>query len=76
MGDEIPLEARIVAVADVFDALTSHRPYKDAWTNDEAFAWLRKAAGEKLDADCVGALISHREDVEKIQQRFVEDIFG
>ena len=38
-GQDIPLEARIVAVADVFDALTSRRPYKEAWSNDAAFAW-------------------------------------
>jgi len=36
-GGEIPLEARIIAVADVFDALTSRRPYKSAWNNKEAF---------------------------------------
>ena len=76
IGDEIPLEARIVAVADVFDALTSRRPYKDAWDNDKAFAWLSQVAGEQLDGDCVDALMRHREDVEKIQKLFKEDMFG
>ncbi len=75
-GKEIPLEARIVAVADVFDALTSRRPYKDAWSNDEAFATLQRLAGEQLDQDCVEALIRHRKDVEDIQGRFQEDRFG
>jgi HD-GYP domain-containing protein (c-di-GMP phosphodiesterase class II) len=75
-GDEIPLEARIVAVADVFDALTSRRPYKEAWSNEQAFAWLRKAAGEKLDLDCVEALVRNRDKVEEIQRLFDEDIFG
>jgi HD-GYP domain-containing protein (c-di-GMP phosphodiesterase class II) len=75
-GDEIPLEARIVAVADVFDALTSRRPYKEAWSNQEAFAWLRKAAGEKLDQDCVEALVRNQHKVEEIQKLFNEDIFG
>jgi HD-GYP domain-containing protein (c-di-GMP phosphodiesterase class II) len=74
--DAIPLEARIVAVADVFDALTSHRSYKEAWTNDAAFAWLRQAAGVQLDSDCVNALISNVEEVESIQRHFNEDIYG
>lgn len=75
-GAEIPLEARIVAVADVFDALTSRRPYKDAWTNDEAFATLQRLAGEALDAECVEALVRGREDVERIQAQFVESRLG
>ncbi len=75
-GVEIPLEARIVAVADVFDALTSERPYKEAWSNDTAFAALRKLAGEKLDRDCVEALISHHEEVVRIQQQFQENVYG
>lgn len=73
---EIPLESRITAVADVFDALTSRRPYKDAWSNDEAFAMLKKMAGSKLDHECVEALLAHREELEKIQARFLEDQFG
>ena len=74
--DDIPLEARIVAVADVFDALTSQRPYKEAWSNEEAFTSLQRLADEKLDRDCVEALIDHREEVELIQQRFKEDYYG
>ena len=58
--DAIPLEARIVAVADVFDALTSTRPYKASWTNEEAYAWLRKLARSKFDEDCVEALVNAR----------------
>ncbi|MCG7756780.1 MAG: HD domain-containing protein [Nitrosomonas sp.] len=75
-NDEIPLEARIVAVADVFDALTSQRPYKEAWSNEKAFAMLQQLAGEKLDIDCVNALIENRQKVESIQQQFKEDIYG
>jgi len=75
-GKEIPLEARIVAVADVFDALTSRRPYKDAWTNDDAFALLRRMAGEKLDSECVAALLSSRAEVERIQEQFEENPMG
>jgi HD-GYP domain-containing protein (c-di-GMP phosphodiesterase class II) len=75
-GDEIPLEARITAVADIFDALTSARPYKQAWSNDEAFALLTELAGDRLDRDCVMALVEQRAEVEKIQARFAEDPLG
>jgi HD-GYP domain-containing protein (c-di-GMP phosphodiesterase class II) len=67
---EIPLEARIIAVADVFDALTSRRPYKPSWTNDEAFAWLRKLSRSKFDEDCVDALLYNAKKVKEIQAQF------
>lgn len=75
-GNDIPLEARIVAVADVFDALTSKRSYKEAWTNDAAFETLKQLAGEKLDQDCVDALLNNIDEVEKIQELFKEDFYG
>ncbi|PWB51170.1 MAG: phosphohydrolase [Nitrosomonadales bacterium] len=75
-AEEIPIEARIVAVADIFDALTSNRPYKEAWSNDAAFEALLKLAGVKLDAACVEALVNNRAAVEEIQSRFREDYFG
>ncbi len=75
-GDDIPLEARIVAVADVFDALTSRRPYKEAWSIDRAFDELNQLAGSKLDGNCVKALVSNREAVASIQQQFSENQFG
>jgi HD-GYP domain-containing protein (c-di-GMP phosphodiesterase class II) len=75
-GEEIPLEARIVAVADVFDALTSKRPYKEAWSNEKAIETLNKLAGEKLDQDCVAALLNNMEEVKHIQKLFAENIYG
>ena len=56
-GDEILLEARIVAVADVFDAITSGRPYRGPQPRSEAFSVLRDGAGVVFDAAVVGALI-------------------
>jgi len=53
----IPLGARIVAVADVFDALTSERPYRAALPLDAALAFLAAEAGHTLDPDCVAALL-------------------
>lgn len=75
-NEEIPVEAKIVAVADVFDALTSIRPYKKAWSIDNAFEFLQSMAGSKFDRDCVDALIRCRVEVEAIQKRFQEDHFG
>lgn len=75
-GDVIPLEARIVAVADTFDALTSRRSYKHAWSNDEAFDMLRQLAGFKLDVECVDIMIENRKDVEHIQSQFAENELG
>jgi len=72
---DIPIESRIIAVADVFDALTSKRPYKMAWDNDDAFAMLKKLSDEKLDSDCVEALLNSRSEIEEIQQRFAENYF-
>ncbi|SFM89969.1 HD domain-containing phosphohydrolase [Nitrosomonas communis] len=72
-GDEIPIEARISAVADVFDALTSRRVYKAAWTNDEAFAGLQKMSNAKLDRDCVNALINNLDKILVIQRQFRDE---
>jgi HD-GYP domain-containing protein (c-di-GMP phosphodiesterase class II) len=76
MDEEIPIEAKIVAVADVFDALTSARTYKEAWSNDRAFLFLQLMAGTKFDSDCVAALVNCRKEVEAIQDRFMENSIG
>jgi HD-GYP domain-containing protein (c-di-GMP phosphodiesterase class II) len=76
LKDAIPLEARIVAVADIFDALTSKRPYKEAWSNERAIEMLEELAGEQLDKDCVAALLENMQKVELIQQRFIENEYG
>lgn len=67
VGDEIPLEARIVAVADMLDALTSKRPYKEAWPLADAFDELRHlAAIGQIDSRCVQALLDNHEVVADI----------
>jgi len=71
-SNEIPLEARIVAVSDVFDALTSERSYKKAWSNDKAIEMLNSIAGETLDQDCVDALVNNYAAIEEIQEKFKE----
>jgi len=57
-GDLIPLSARIVAVADVFDALTSVRPYKGGWSPDVALTYISHRSGTQFDPRCVHALLN------------------
>ena len=68
-GEAIPLVGRIVAVADVFDALTSKRPYKKAWPLEQARSFLVDNAGSHFDPDCVEALLSAWDEVTAIHDR-------
>jgi HD-GYP domain-containing protein (c-di-GMP phosphodiesterase class II) len=68
-ADEIPLEARIIAVADVFDALTTERPYKRTWTSDAALGFLSDQRGTRFDEACVAALERSAPEVESIRLR-------
>ncbi len=64
LGEAIPIEARITAVADVLDALMSERCYKHAWTYESALSEIHKVAGTQLDPDVVAALEDcHRDGV-------------
>ena len=65
-GNAIPLAARIVAVADVFDALISGQPYKHAWEPDAALAHLYAQRGRLFDPQCVQALLSSRAQLDAI----------
>lgn len=52
-GEEIPLTARLFAVADVWDALTSDRPYRAAWTKEQALEYIREQSGKHFDPQVV-----------------------
>lgn len=65
-GDEIPLPARILAVADAFDAMTSNRPYREAMSLERATAILQEGAGRQWDAEIVGSLLRVLPDIERI----------
>lgn len=67
-GDEIPLAARIMAVVDIFDAMTSDRPYRQALTFDEALEELKRMSGRQLDPYCVNAFLEMvKEDPELLE---------
>jgi two-component system response regulator RpfG len=70
---QIPIEARIVAVADIFDALTSRRPYKPAWSVADAIDYIQKAAGAALDPDCVRAFMQRLPAIETARRSHRED---
>lgn len=72
-GTDIPIFSRIVAVADVFDALTSERPYKKAWSLEAAADFLEAGSGSHFDPDCVRVFLSAWEGVLEIRARFRED---
>ena len=71
-GEAIPLEARIIAIADVFDALTSVRPYKPAWSVDDAVTLLRRESGEHFDPRLVDAFLACLPRIIEIRQRFTD----
>jgi putative two-component system response regulator len=71
-GEQIPLEGRICAVADVFDALTSVRPYKKAWTEEEAIDFLVKQKGRHFDPALVDLFITQMPAIRAIRQRWAE----
>jgi two-component system response regulator RpfG len=71
-GEDIPVVARIVAVADVFDALVSKRPYKHAWPIVEAIDFLKSQRGKHFDPKCVDAFLADRTKIEKIYSEFAD----
>jgi two-component system response regulator RpfG len=70
VGDHIPLCARIVAVADVYDALTSIRPYKTAWPAERAFEYITSQAGRHFDPRMVDAFLGMKSEVGLIQREW------
>ena len=71
-GESIPIFARIVAVADVFDALSSKRAYKDAWPREKITAFFREEAGKHFDPTLATLLVEHQSEAEEIRARHAE----
>ncbi len=67
-GTDIPIEARVVAIADVFDALCSERPYKKAWPVEKAYAEIVASSGSHFDPACVAAFEAKWPEIEAIMR--------
>jgi putative two-component system response regulator len=72
-GSDIPLWGRICAVADVFDAVTSERPYKPAFPNEEALELLRAGRGKHFDPRVVDVFFASLDEILEIQEKFKDD---
>lgn len=71
-GEEIPIFGRICAIADVFDALTSERIYKPAYSNEEAFAIIMEGKGKHFDPQVVDAFFASLDEILEVQRKYVE----
>lgn len=69
-GEEIPLAGRLVAVVDVFDALTSKRPYKKTWAVDDALALIVKEAGEHFDPNLANLFVEIKSEIIEIMNQY------
>ena len=72
-GSDIPLEGRIVAVADVFDALSSRRPYKEPFPREKCFSILAEGRGTQFDPDVVDAFFECSEEIVEVQLLLMDE---
>jgi len=75
-GEEISIFARICALADVFDALTTSRPYKEAWPVPRAIEWIQGQAGKKFDPEVVSAFERALGEIRRIRDLYRDDIIN
>lgn len=74
-GEDIPLEGRIVAIADVFDALTSERPYKNAWSVEKAVEYLDQESGRHFDPELVPLVHKVMDEMLEIKEKYADKPF-
>lgn len=74
IGEAIPVEGRITSIADVFDALTSKRPYKEAWSVEAAIEEINKLSGTKFDQHLVNLFVENLDKIEIIKQNLSEPV--
>jgi HD-GYP domain-containing protein (c-di-GMP phosphodiesterase class II) len=73
LEDEVTLEARIVAIADVFDALSSRRSYKAAWTEENVYEELQRSAGSQFDPELIEIFMSIKENLQVIRSKYPDE---
>jgi len=71
-GDQISLAARVVAVIDVYDALTHHRPFRAAWTHEDAVDWIERRSGEEFDPVVVDCFLVREAEIEAASRRMAD----
>ncbi len=72
-GEQIPLEGRIVAIADVFDALTTERPYKEAWPVEQAVDQIKQGSGSHFDPSLVTLFVAHLPQMLEIREQWIDE---
>jgi len=73
VASEIPLAARILSLADVYDALTTSRPYKDAWSHAEAVAWIGERGGSQFDPEVIAVFLSQEGEFDTTRERLADE---
>jgi putative two-component system response regulator len=73
-GKAIPIEARITSVADVYDALRSKRPYKEAWSEEKTLEYLKEKSGSQFDPEVVKVFFEKIEEIRLIQKKYREHL--
>ncbi|MBF0219943.1 MAG: response regulator [Gammaproteobacteria bacterium] len=71
-GEDIPIEGRMVAIADVFDALTTKRPYKEAWSFDKSVGYISEQSGTQFDPALVPVFLNQLDAVKQVMQQYHE----
>jgi len=72
-GEEIPLSARIMAIADCYDALTTWRPYKEPWPHEKALALIQEESGEHFDPKAVASFVSRAQRADAIRRHLADE---
>lgn len=72
-AEEIPLSARILSLADVYDALTTRRPYKDAWSHRRTVEWIGERGGSQFDPDVISIFLSRSAEFDSERERLADE---